>query len=486
MANGLLDFFGKDYEDPRTQGLLQFGLGLMQQGGYQDRPVSLGQAMGAAGQQGMGAYQQAVAEKQRKEQLIQQKAMQDLQMQQMQQAMAAQREQQELARQQRERTAAQRSLVMQGLGAGGAEGLALPRDKAGERPMDTQLALAMAMGQDPTQALTYLAGADERRRAAKLQEQAIERGDIDIAQSQEVAVPLPMFEKNENINGVLGVQSYRFEPEYGDKGEVKKYNEVRVGAFVPTAEALKEIVPDGRLIDKKTGKHLGRSITVDGAVKLLTDDNKILDLKEGSFTKVTEAYWEKEQTDPEKMAARQLEITEQEKTLTQLNNYLEITQADGQDGFELLVNRLTGSVNAFLGKDLTQEQLNAALQGDKLNALIGRIREDVVGGGVMTEQDALRVISALGGDVSAWRSPARVKAAISDVLQSKEATLRAEVSIYNRAVDFAPEGRYQRIGVAPASSAVVTPAPAVAATPAVGTQAEPTADEIVDMYSEVE
>ena len=79
MANGLLDFFGKDYEDPRTQGLLQFGLGLMQQGGYQDRPVSLGQAFGAAGQQGMQAYQQAVADKQRKEQLAQAKRLQDLQ-----------------------------------------------------------------------------------------------------------------------------------------------------------------------------------------------------------------------------------------------------------------------------------------------------------------------------------------------------------------------------------------------------------------------
>lgn len=67
MANGLLDFFGKDYEDPRTQGLLQFGLGLMQAGGYQDRPVSLGQAMGAAGQQGMQAYQAAQEQARKKE-----------------------------------------------------------------------------------------------------------------------------------------------------------------------------------------------------------------------------------------------------------------------------------------------------------------------------------------------------------------------------------------------------------------------------------
>ena len=67
MSDGLLGFFGKDYEDPRTQGLLQFGLGLMQQGGYQDRPVSLGQAFGAAGQQGMQAYQAAQEQARKKE-----------------------------------------------------------------------------------------------------------------------------------------------------------------------------------------------------------------------------------------------------------------------------------------------------------------------------------------------------------------------------------------------------------------------------------
>ena len=86
MANGLLDFFGKDYEDPRTQGLLQFGLGLMQAGGYQDSPVSLGQAIGAGGRQGMQAYQQAVAQKQKKEQLAQAKRLQDLQAKQAQQS----------------------------------------------------------------------------------------------------------------------------------------------------------------------------------------------------------------------------------------------------------------------------------------------------------------------------------------------------------------------------------------------------------------
>lgn len=484
MANGLLDFFGKDYEDPRSQGLLQFGLGLMQQGGYQDRPVSLGQAFGAAGQQGMQAYQQAVAEKQRKEQLAAQKSMQDLQMQQMRQSMASQQEQQELARQQRERTASQRSLVMQGLQAGGATGLALPRDRAGERPIETQLALAMAMGEDPTKALTYLSEAEARKRQARREEQVIEKGDIDIAQSQEVDVPLPLFNSPVEKDGVLGTQNFRFVPEYGDKGQVIKYKEVEVGAFVPAAG--QNIEPDGRIIDKATGRYLGRSTTIGGKVKLLTDDNKIIDLTPDTYTKLDDNYWLKQQAGEKEMGKRVREIEEQRTTIVQLNDYLETTQADGQNGYKLIANQVTGAIKSFFGEKITQAELNAALQSGQLNALIGRIRESVVGGGVMTEQDALRVISALGGDVSAWRSPQTVQAAITDVLQTKQSALDAEISIYNRAVDFAPQGVYQRIGEAPDVSAIATPvAPVATSEPTSEPEEDLTADQLVDMYGSV-
>lgn len=45
--------------DPRTIALLQTGLGLMQAGGPSRTPVSLGQAFGQAGQQGVSAFQKA-------------------------------------------------------------------------------------------------------------------------------------------------------------------------------------------------------------------------------------------------------------------------------------------------------------------------------------------------------------------------------------------------------------------------------------------
>lgn len=80
---GLLD-------NPNDVALMQMGLGLLQAGGPSRTPVSLGQAIGGAGQGAMDAYRQT-------EQLNQQKQMREMQMQQQRaQAEEAQKRQQAL------------------------------------------------------------------------------------------------------------------------------------------------------------------------------------------------------------------------------------------------------------------------------------------------------------------------------------------------------------------------------------------------------
>ena len=76
-----------DFEDPRQQGLLALGLGLLNSRG------SFGQGLGQAGMQAMGVMRQATQDKQRKEQMAQQKAMQDFQFQQAQMQAAQQQAQ---------------------------------------------------------------------------------------------------------------------------------------------------------------------------------------------------------------------------------------------------------------------------------------------------------------------------------------------------------------------------------------------------------
>lgn len=76
---GLLDFNMPDFEDPKTAGMLQLGLGLLNAGGPSRMPMSVGQGIGQAGTSALEAMQKA-KQQQRMNQ------MSDLQMQQLKQS----------------------------------------------------------------------------------------------------------------------------------------------------------------------------------------------------------------------------------------------------------------------------------------------------------------------------------------------------------------------------------------------------------------
>jgi len=67
-----------------------------------------------------------------------------------------------------------------------------------------------------------------------------------------------------------------------------------------------------------------------------------------------------------------------------------------------------------------------------LQSLIGNLRIETVGGGVMTEQDAIRVVQALGGDLSLLRNKDVVDGQIRKILESKEARIKQDMQFYNR------------------------------------------------------
>lgn len=91
---GILDNINLD--DPKQAGLLNLAFGLLSQGGPSTTPVSLGQAFSRAGQQGMGAYQQARQQQAQQAQLAQQQKLTDLKIQ--EGTMSLQRLQSDLAR----------------------------------------------------------------------------------------------------------------------------------------------------------------------------------------------------------------------------------------------------------------------------------------------------------------------------------------------------------------------------------------------------
>jgi len=60
MAEGFSKLFGTSFDDPRTLGILGLAGGLLEAGGYQSQPMTLGQALSYGGRQGMQSYQTAL------------------------------------------------------------------------------------------------------------------------------------------------------------------------------------------------------------------------------------------------------------------------------------------------------------------------------------------------------------------------------------------------------------------------------------------
>jgi len=127
------------------------------------------------------------------------------------------------------------------------------------------------------------------------------------------------------------------------------------------------------------------------------------------------------------------EIVEQEKGLKQLGSYRNII-AETPDGGERYFRRALGSLQTLVGQGHSVDEVTKMIkEGDnRAMSLLGAMRKEVVGGGVMTEQDAKRVIQALGGNINAMTNPTLVAAALRRLYTEKYSSYSKAVDDYNR------------------------------------------------------
>lgn len=128
-------------------------------------------------------------------------------------------------------------------------------------------------------------------------------------------------------------------------------------------------------------------------------------------------------------------ITKEETSLRNLASYAKRT-GDLPKGYLKLANKISAATKTFFDfNEYTEDEINQPLAEGQQQALLGQIRESVVGGGVMTEFDAQRVIDRLGGlQASALTNPEVVARAIGEIMAEKYQTYLTSVNQYNRAV----------------------------------------------------
>ena len=124
-----------------------------------------------------------------------------------------------------------------------------------------------------------------------------------------------------------------------------------------------------------------------------------------------------------------------EKSMFQLENYYKNVK-DANVGLARLGDQLSQWFKTLAGQqNLTPEELYRAVAEGRLQGLIGANRIDTVGGGVMTEKDAWRVIARLGGDVDSLQNPAVVGPLLKEMYQLKVFDYNQQIKNYNNAVE---------------------------------------------------
>ena len=145
--------------------------------------------------------------------------------------------------------------------------------------------------------------------------------------------------------------------------------------------------------------------------------------QEGRFTK-----------DINSMDTLELEINNEDTSIRELSRYIK-TAGSLPSGMPKLYNQFTEMVKAFTNanaEEYTEAEILQRMQEGRMQGLLGRLRLETVGGGVMTEQDALRIVAKLGGDpATMFNNPALVQKAIGEVMASKYKTYSKKVGQYN-------------------------------------------------------
>jgi len=213
----------------------------------------------------------------------------------------------------------------------------------------------------------------------------------------------------------------------------------------------------------KDGKWIGRAVEKDG-VMYIRDS-------EGNETPVTDDV-EIMETDTYKLGVskkkdfeeNKSEIDNQFRSRKKLEEYRKSRQG-AREGVGLLADQFTTTMKTVFSEvlpkrfsKLTPSELSAAIAEGQLNGQIGALRLQVVGGGVMTEQDALRVISYLGGNLSALTNKQAVENAVQRVLSEKDGLIEDLVEKHNKQVDYfyGRGGQNEKIDFTPLSRQFAT------------------------------
>jgi hypothetical protein len=187
---------------------------------------------------------------------------------------------------------------------------------------------------------------------------------------------------------------------------------------------------------EKSGEFIGYNVFDEASGKhgIMGEDGQLAPLPKGAQP-ITATGIQKNVPDINSFKKMKQSVTEAELSLTNMDRYMN-SVGDASVGIQRMADKFSIGMKTLFGKtDATKQELATKVGSGQLQGLLGANRLSVVGGGVLTEQDALRVIQRLGGDFGALTNPEAVRRAIAEVYADRYVQYEDDMAFYNAAVD---------------------------------------------------
>jgi len=132
-----------------------------------------------------------------------------------------------------------------------------------------------------------------------------------------------------------------------------------------------------------------------------------------------------------------------ERSIKAANRYMQ-NRIDARQGIEALTDDIMGRFKTvFNSGNLSPQELVLAVTKGQFQGLLGQFRLETVGGGVMTEKDAERIIMRLGGEPGLFSNKEVVQALVTEIIQDKFDGYQNNLLDYNIARGTLPSSQKQ-------------------------------------------
>ena len=215
--------------------------------------------------------------------------------------------------------------------------------------------------------------------------------------------------------------------------EPEEYELIRLNIISPSSSPAKSFQKGGTfLMEDGSTKNLSFDPTTGGYFQLQNGERTDVDIS--NATVISEGFFSKTIPGEEKFSENQQKIIQDENALKKYTSYLKNIKESPQ-GVSRIGAELSTIFKTLKLDELSKPELQYKIAQGEVQALLGASRLETVGGGVMTEQDAIRVLRVIGGDVNAFQNPQVVEAAISKIFRDKLKAYETKRKIHNINVD---------------------------------------------------